>query len=56
LFTFTLCARNSFAVHELRNLLNGDSNFKLNLDINKLEDADDAVVAYFMELSKHMSV
>jgi hypothetical protein len=36
--------------------VNDNSNFKLSLDINKLKDADDAVVAYFMELSQHMSV
>jgi len=36
--------------------VNNNSNFKLSLDINKLEDADDAVVAYFMKLSQHISV
>ena len=36
--------------------VNDIADFKLSLDINKLEDADDAIVVYFMELSQHMFV
>ena len=36
--------------------VNDVANLKLSLVINKLENADDAIVVYFMEFSQHMSV
>lgn len=36
--------------------VSGIEHFKLSLDINKWEDADDAIVVYFMEFSQLISV
>jgi len=36
--------------------VNDIADFKLSIDINELEDVDEAIVPYFMELSQHMSV